>query len=316
MTYFNSDFANGLLETTDADRAMMDELMACAVPFSDIARNRDDEKKVIAWDLSLERFLLHRAKLIFNEGVENFLPWNLYKILDIDWEDGLFYPQRSGDCCSFGARNSLNFSNLVAAYLRNDGTRPPEIAQSMCYALARGKGKPKFGSGLNLNPMAHYSATLGNFHTADFGRYDTGHYCTKYRGGEQDVHAKSSQSIIIPLPKCDFDLCYLLCAAGLGINIGSGVYPGGANVGSDGLASEILWSSGGHSVALVAACTVSGKRYLYLVNSHGAKYAPDRFNAQKQWGCWIDEVAFEKLRRGCNGDSMKYGIWYGNAGEL
>ena len=316
MTHYLSEISNGLRETTAADQRLMDELMASAVPYSDIARNRDDEKKVIAWDKSLEDFLFHRSKLLQNEGFEKFLPWNLYRALNVDWLDGLFYPQRSGDCCSFGHGNSLNFSNLVTAFLRHDGVKPPEIARSMTYALARGNGKAKFGSGLNLNPMAHYAATLGNYHTADFGRYDTGRYCNKYRGGEQDIHARKSQSIIIPLPKCRFDLCFLLAAAGIGINIGSGYFPSGASLGPDGMASRIAWSKGGHSIAIVAACTVNGRRYLYVVNSHGAKYSADRYSAQKQWGCWIDEAAFERLRQGCGGDTMKYGNWYGNIGEL
>ncbi len=317
MTYFTSGM-NGLLEKSDADYELMEQCMAGAVPYSDMAFNRNDHAKFISWDSSLENCLKHRAALIDHEGREKFLPWKLYSLLKLNWIDGLYLRQNTGDCCSFGHRNSLNYSNMVNAALRGDGVSPKEIAHSMTYAIAKGGGKPRFGSGLNLNPMAKYAADQGNYWTADFGRYDTGHYCNKYKGGVQDEHAKSAQSIIIPLPKPDFDLCYMLCAAGIGVNIGSGIYPSGSGKGRDGLASSLSFTSGGHAIALVAATTINDARYIYLVNSHGAKYAADTLHKGAQWGCWLDEKAFAKIAQGAfkRGDPMIFGDWYGNAGEL
>jgi hypothetical protein len=211
-----------------------------------------------------------------------------------------------------GQKNSLKASNF--SNMHRTGKSAPEIAASMTYAIARGNGTPRFGAGLNLNPMSKWAAEVGNFLASDFGKYDGGRYVAKYkRGGQQDKNALAHQSIVIYLPQCTFDYCYAACSAGIGINMGTATYPTVAVVNGHGLAVPSSWKNGGHSMAWMFAITVEGRRYLYLENSHGARYAADKFSGgKKQHGLWIDETNFRKIAD----PSFRYGRWYCNIGEL
>jgi hypothetical protein len=303
-------FLDGLLESTPSDLECFDILMAGAVPLSALWKDKNNDAKVIRWDSGFENYLQHRAALINYEGEESFLPWNVYKALNVPWQDGYAVTQKTGDCCSFGHRNSLKVSNLTNAKLTK--RMPVEIANSMTYALARGNGRVSFGSGLNLNPMSKYSAEVGNFWTSDFGRYDAGKYCRSYKKGSvHDSHALQTQSIIIPLPEPSFDYVYNICAAGFGINMGAGIYPTASQVNSDGLAQASGYKSGGHSMAFAAAYTgASGRRYVYLENSHGARYKADKLFGSAQYGCWCSESDVKRMA------TFRYGTWYANAGEM
>lgn len=308
------EMKNGLRESTAADIAMMNELRDVSVPFSLLWEDRDDSAKIFNWDKAWEDHLEHRAKLIDSEGREGYLPWNAYRNLGIRWIDGYAYSQKSGDCVSFGHRNSLKASNLTNA-LRT-GRKPKEIAQSVAYAMARGSYRnPVFGSGANLIPMAKIAAEYGNYWAEDFGAYDTGRYVSKFKAGsEQDIHAKKTQSIICFLPKPTFDYVFKATSAGYGVCIGTSIFPGGSRVNSDGLAQVSNWDAGAHCTSIIAAWVgKSGKRYVYLENSHPTAYATDDLNSGHQWGCWLTE---EDLRRMTGGNSFDYGDWYVNIGEL
>lgn len=304
---------NGLRKSTSADVEIEKQCLAQSVSLTRIWEDVNDAPKIIKWDDEWERYLQHRAAVIDEEGREKYLPWNAYKELNLGWLDGYNFAQNAEDCGSFGHRNSLKASNLSNA-LRT-GRKPKEIAHSMMYAFARGNGRPVFGAGCNLAPLAKYSAERGNYWTEDFGRYDAGAYCRKYEANsEQDIHAKKSQSIIVLLPEPSFRCCYMATRAGFGINIGSSVFPGGSTRNKDDLAQVSNWDHGGHCIALIAAWEgKSGEPYVYLENSHPTKYATDFLNQGHQWGCWCDEKDVDHM--GNNG-GFSYGNWYVNIGEL
>jgi len=291
---------------------MFDECYSQAVSLSAAFKNIDDTPKYVSWDAELETWLRHRAALIDEDGRAEYLPWRLYESLGLQWLDGYNYTQKTGDCCSMGHKNSLKRSNLTNA--KRTGRTVPEIAASMTYAIARGNGRVNFGSGLNLNPMGKWAAQKGNFLTADFGSYDTGSYTRKYQAGSgQDKNALKHQSVILFLPAASFDHTFLMCSAGVGINMGTGTYPTGSSVNGEGFGVASSWKNGGHAMAFVATMvSPSGRRYIYLENSHGNRYAADRYNNQRQSGCWIDETAFKKIAA----SGFRYGTWYGNIGEL
>ena len=302
--------SHGLTETTEEDQQCFDECMANVIPFTAAWENLDDSMKIMAWDSEWEKYLNHRAEVIDNEKRESYLPWNLYRSLDLNWLDGYNYTQTLGDCCGHAHKNALKASNLVNA--RRAKRIPREFALSIVYGIARGNGRMNHGSGCNLNPMSKWAATVGNFWTSDFGKYDGGRYIGKYRkGSEQDKNALKTQSLIIYLPTPTFDYCYAACAAGFGINIGSSIYPTGSTVNIDGLAQASTWKSGAHAVALIAAYrSRSGKRYVFMENSHGARYSPDSLNPHRQWGCWCDENDIRQM------GTERFGRWYCQLGEM
>lgn len=307
------EMKNGLRISTPEDKALLKECFASAVSLSTLWENRDDETKILLWDRQWEDYLERRANLIDLDGRSNYLPWNAYKKLHMDWLDGYAFVQNTGDCVSFGHRNALKTSNLTNGI--RTGRKPREIAHSMAFAIARGSyDRPNFGSGANLTPMAKTAAQYGNYWTSDFGQYDTGRYCSKFRsGGVQDEHAKQTQSIVCFLPENTFENCYKACRAGFGIVIGTSIFPGGSSVNEDGLAVVNRWDAGAHCTSLVAAWDGrSGKRYVYLENSHPTKYASDELNDSHQWGCWLDETSFKRMTRGAE----DFGGWYVNIGEL
>ena len=308
----NYEFLDGLLECTEEDLLLFDECYSQRVPFTALWQDRDDRAKIVDWDSDYEKWLRHRSQLIEYEGPEKHMPWNLYESFGLKWMDGYNYAQSQGDCCSMGNKNSLKASNLSNMY--RTGHPAPEIAASMTYAIARGNGTPRFGNGLNLNPMSKWAAEVGNYLAADFGKYDGGRYVAKYkRGSGQDANALAHQSIVIYLPKCTFDFCYAACSAGIGINMGTTTYPTSAAINGDGLAVPSSWRNGGHSMAWVFAMTVGSRRYLYLENSHGARYAADKYSGgKKQHGLWINETTFARIAD----TNFRYGRWYCNVGEL
>jgi hypothetical protein len=303
---------NGLRPSTESDIAIARRCYGSAVSLSAIWNNSDDTSKVLKWDSDIESYIAHRSKLIDEEGCKKYLPWNIYNSLNLNWIDGYAYAQTQGDCCSFGHRNSLKASNLTNSLKM--GITPKDTAQSVCYAIARGDGSPNFGDGLNLNPMAAYAAEIGNFWSDDFGRYNGGGYVRQYRSGsEYTKHALETQSVICQVPDYSFNTIYNICSAGIGINMGTGEFPSSARVNNDELAIASGWSGGGHSMAFIASWKASsGKRYIYLENSHGAIYAGDSLHPGNQYGCWLDESLFER----CGNYKNMYGDWYMNIGEI
>jgi hypothetical protein len=303
--------SNGLTETTSSEESLYQECQASSISLERHWSDVNNSSKIITWDAEWEKYLLACAEFIKYNGEMKFLPWQAYKALGLTWLDGYAYTQNSGDCASFGHKNSLKASMFTAAI--RTGLKPFEIAQSMQYALARGNGKPNFGSGCNLNPMAKYAAQVGNYWTSDFGKYNTGAYTRQYsKGGTADNHALQSQSIIAYLPSPSFEHCYKVCSAGFGINIGTGVFPISSSVNKDNLGVVSAWKNGGHSVALVAAIKgASGTPYLYLENSHGARYAADKYSdGKQQFGCYVTEADIAKM------STTRYGVWYANLVEL
>ncbi|MDR0328630.1 MAG: hypothetical protein LBI05_10085, partial [Planctomycetaceae bacterium] len=71
------------------------------------------------------------------------------------------------------------------------------------------------------------------------------------------------------------------------------------------------WKSGAHAVSLIAAGRGrSGKRYVYMENSHGARYVADSLNPNRQWGCWVDENGITRMA------TERFGRWYVNLMEM
>jgi hypothetical protein len=306
------EMKNGMLPKTELDDTILHACYASAIPLSALWENTDDSPKIVSWDNDWEQYCEHRAALIDEDGRDSYLPWNIYKSLGLKWVDGYAYRQETGDCASFGHRNSFKASNLTNAKRTN--RKPKDTAQSIVYAIARGNGSISFGSGCTLTPIAKYSSELGNFWSDDFGEYDCGGYVRKYqRNGAGSQHAKQTQSVIVFLPNTDFDTVYKVCAAGFGINMATSVFPATARVNSDDLAQVSGWDSGGHSMAFIAARKgKSGQPYLYLENSHGANYVADSLHSGKQFGCWLSESDF----RNCGQAGDSYGTWYVNLGEM
>jgi len=302
--------SNGLTETTEADELCYSELQDIAVPFTAHWIDSNNAVKAMQWDTAWEKYIAHCAELIDFEGRESYLPWNLYKSLNLNWVDGYSYVQLLGDCAGHTLKNSGKASQLTTA--KRTGKIPREIALSTVYSIARGNGKVQHGSGCNLNPLMKWACTNGNYWTSDFGKYDGGKYVSKYKkGSEQDKHALQTQSIALSLPEPSFDYCYAPCKAGFGISIGSHIYPTGSTLNSDNLGQASAWKNGAHALSLVTATKgKSGKRYVYVENSHGAKYAADQYNPNKQWGCWLDENDIKKMA------TFKYGVWFVNLMEM
>ena len=297
-------FIDGLTETTEEDQQCYDLCFSSAVPFTAHWENLDDGMKVFQWDAAWEKYIKHRADLIDHEGREKYLPWNLYRSLGLNWVDGYAKTQGSGDCASFAHFNATKASNYVNAM--QTGKVPREFALSVVYAIARGNGRAKFGSGCNLNPLSKWSATKGNYWTSDFGKYDVGRYVRNYKSGsQQDANALKTQTIPVYLPEPTFDYCYAACAAGFGVHIGSHTYPVASVPNGDGIATPSAWRNGGHAVALVGAWKgKSGKRYVIMENSHLQNYAADLLNPNKQWGCCLGEEDIKRMA------TTRYGIWY------
>jgi len=307
------EMRNGALPTTEADLALFEECMSVAVPFNSHWMDTNNEIKIMHWDAEWEKYIAHMAALIDSEGRDSYLPWNLYKTLGVNWVDGYAFQQRTGDCVSFSHRNSLNASALTMA--RRTGLVPKGIANSMTYSLARGNGRVAFGSGLNLNPMSKWAATVGNFWSDDFGPYDVGAYTRKYKpNSQQTKNALKTQSVVIYLPDTGFDYIYSACMAGFGVAVGSSVYPSSSTLNSDDLGEVSGWARGSHATAFVAARKgkKTGRRYVYFLNSHLQNYVADSLSGGlKQRGCWMSEADVKKM---CT--NFTFGTYYVNLSEL
>jgi hypothetical protein len=303
---------HGLLETSESDQLCYDECFARQIPFTAHWANLDDTMKSFAWDTEWEKFIRHCGEVIDYEGREKWLPWKIYAEQGLQWLDGYNFVQRTGDCYSFAHRNATKTCNLTNA--KRLDKKPIEFAHSVVYALARGNGKVSFGSGCNLNPGAKWAAAKGNYWTSDFGRYDAGKYVSQYKPGSvQDTNALKTQTIPLFLPEPNFDYCYAVCSAGFGIVIGSTVYPTSAVPNDDGLSVPTGWKHSDHATALIAAFKgKSGKRYIYLENSHGDKYAGDSLHTNKQHGCWLTEADFKRMIV----NAYRFGVWYAALTEM
>jgi hypothetical protein len=75
--------------------------------------------------------------------------------------------------------------------------------------------------------------------------------------------------------------------------------------------SSSSWKGGAHAVALIAAYkSRSGKRYVFMENSHGAKYSADALSSVRQWGCWMTEENIKRMA------TERFGRWYVNLLEM
>ena len=82
----------------------------------------------------------------------------------------------------------------------------------------------------------------------------------------------------------------------------------------DGLSVPTQWRRGAHAMAFVAAWqSPAGRRYVYLENSHGARYAGDSLHRDRQHGCWCSEA---DVRRMALNNAFRFGRWYVNLGEM
>lgn len=306
-------FVDGLLESTEADLQCYDELTKRSVSLSQAWLDVDDKPKMLSWDSDLENHLEHRKALIDYEGREQNLPWHIYTRLGLQWIDGYNYAQQSGDCASMGHKNSLKASSIYNAAFGN--ATPVETYPCATYALARGDGQARFGSGLNLNRMQDCACKTGNFLTSDMGAYDCGRQMRRWAPTElQRSHALAHQSILIPLPSFDFDTVCALCAAGIGVCFGTGRYPTSGVLADNGLCVPRTWKNGGHAMAFTAALEKSGTRYVFLENSHGVRRYCDSkgISINHGCGCWIDAADFAIMAK----TGSRYGSAYGHLLEL
>ena len=308
-------FPDGLIECTAQDLQVFDECFSSAVPYTGLWRDTDNAAKFVQWDTGWVEFLQHRKKLIDHEGRLAYLPWNIYNHKRLNWKNGLAPSQGNiGTCALKATENAVNTSNLTNS-LRT-GKNPPEVNSSIAYAAARGNGTARWGSGCNLNPLSKWVAELGNHLVSDVGVYDVSGSALKKANAKTNANALKHQSVIIYVPgqknTPKFDDVFLACSAGFGVCMGTGTYPTAAKVGRDGLAVPFAWKNGGHAMCFAAAIVVNGKRYLYLLNSHGNRYAGDKYFEGSQPGCWISEEDFARIANG----AFRYGNWYVNIGEM
>lgn len=297
---------NGLLESTPENEALFAECMATSVSITAMWDDVDNTPKYIQWDDELIKYLEQRAALIDHEGREKFLPFNLYDSLGLKWVNGYNYAQAIGDCSSHSSKNSLKASDLVNAKLT--GRIPVEIHPSITYSYSRGNGRFSWGSGENLSNYLKYLAEMGNFSAADYGKY-TGSK-PKIPTAAQKANALKHQSIIIPLPDTKFETLWLLCSAGIGVSIGSSVYPTSAKIDKNGVGVPDRWSSGGHATGFCGALTISSTRYLWWENSHGNRYKVGKLGHPS--GCFFTADDLNQI----DSSLFRYGNWFGNVGEF
>jgi hypothetical protein len=308
-------YPDGLVESTEQDLQVFDECFSSAIPSSLLWKDLDNTPKFVQWDTDWVEYLQHRKILIDTDGRTEYFPWKIYAERALKWANGYAPSQGNlGSCCLFGHTNSLITSNLTNSV--RTGKPAPEINSSITYAVARGNGTPRWGSGLNLIPMSKWAAEIGNYLVSDVGAYDTAGTALKKDTATAKKNALKYQSIIIYVPGKNntpsFDDVFLACSAGFGVAMGTGTYPTASKVGSSGLSEPTSWKNGGHAMCFAAAVWHNGKRYLYLLNSHGYRYDGDKYFDGKQPGCWISEENFARIANG----AYRYGNWYVNIGEI
>lgn len=301
------NYPDGLEEPSKNDLMAFDQLMSRAISFTNLWLDKDDTSKFIKWDSEWEKHLQHRQRLINVEGRVEALPWNIYNRLGLKWCAGYGPSQGNlGSCMLFGHTNSLNASNLSNAIRLNQN--PPEVNASYAYAVSRGNGTPRWGSGANLTNMSRWSAELGNHLVSDVGCYDTRGSALGRVNQASNRNALKHQSIIIPLASPSFDLVYQVCSAGYGIAMGTPRYPTAGRVGSSGLCQPSAWKNGNHAMAFVAAID----EFIYLLNSHGNRYAGDKYHQGSQPGVYLNRTDFNILAN----NGFRFGAWYANIGEM
>jgi hypothetical protein len=309
-------FPDGLLESTKEDILLFDECFASAIPFTALHRDRDDTAKFVQWDNAWVEYLRHRQKLLDHEGRVNMFPWNIYYSLGLKWSQGYAFSQGAiGTCSRFGVTNAIQCNRLITT-VRLGRKDCPEINPNYAYAVARGNGTPRWGSGANLNPLAKWIAEIGCHLVSDVGPYDANGSSLKKVNATTNANALKNQPTIIYVPGKDtpkFDDVFLAVQAGVGVCMGSGVYAVTAEIGASGLAEASQFKNGGHSQAFVEGIIENGKRYLYLLNSHGAtRYKGDKYYPNGQPGCWYDEQKFQKIASG----AYRYGNWFCPVSEM
>jgi|GEM_PF-2051770 len=309
-------YPDGLIECTAQDDQVFDECFSAAVPSTLLWKDKNNAAKFFQWDAEWTEYLQHRKRLLDNEGRVAYLPWMIYLGKRLNWKNG-FAPNQGniGTCALLATMAAANTSNLTNA-VRTNG-KPPEINSSIAYAAARGSGTPRWGSGCNLNPLSKWVAEIGNHLVKDVGAYDVSGSALRKANATTDANALKHQSNVIYIPGSrntspKFDDVFLACSAGFGVCMGTSIYPTAAKVGRDGLAVPSAWKNGGHAMCFAAAIVVNGKRYLYLLNSHGNRYDGDKYHEGRQPGCWISEEDFDRMANG----AYRYGNWYVNVGEI
>ena len=291
--------ANGLVPQTEEERVEEHILFNSVVPLSVIWKDRNNDKKVIAWDSELEKYIDHRIKLI-NLNRESYMPWNIYKAMSLNWVNGYTLNQSSiGTCAGAAFRNGGCHSSLVNAKLTD--SVPTEFGCDIVYALARGNGRLAWGSGCNGTPLVKYGTEIGNYWASDIGPYNTrGSGVTQANMNNPAFKARALQlqSICCFLPEVSFDLFYKACAAGMSIWIGSPSFPSGATKNSDGISVASTWTNGAHATIFDFAVEVDGKQYIHWDNSHGNRYIGgngNRFESPPT-GTWITKEMFGRFR--------------------
>ena len=289
--------ANGLVEQNEEERLQERELFSNAVSLSTIWKSKDDTKKLIVWDDAFEQYLAHRALLI-KRNPAAYMPWNIQKQLGISLVNGYSLNQGAqGSCAGAANRNALTASDLVNAKFA-DYKSITETGVDMVYALARGNGRLAWGGGCNGTPLVKYGTEVGNYRTADVGKYDpAGRNVTQanFNNPTFKANALLHQSICCYLPDTNFDTFFKACSAGLSVWIGSPSFPASAKL-SNGISVPDRWTNGAH-----ATCFQFGIeemiRLLYWQNSHGERYhvGKDKFDTPGS-GSWIDDRQFTNFK--------------------
>ena len=305
--------SNGLLPQTEEEMDLEEQLFDSAIPLSLAWKERDDFKKVLLWDSAFEEYLEHRQILILHKGPENYFPWKIHDSMNLNLVNGFALNQGAqGSCAGAAWRNSLLCSDLVNAKLSDSGSIV-ETGVDMVYAMARGNGRLNFGSGCNGTPLVKYGTEIGNYRTADVGKYDPRGSNVTQRNFDNPVfkaNALKHQSICCYLPDTSFDTFFKACSAGLSVWIGSPSFPAsGTLLGSINTVSR--FTSGAHATCFTFGMVQDGIKRLFFQNSHGPRYASGCRYCSPNTGCWVDQTAFLQFRI-----NRKYGMPFVHFGEL
>ena len=278
------------------------ELFQSARSLSTIWRSVDDTKKIVAWDDAFEEYLAHRKSLIDLAPQGIYLPWKIAQDKRLSFVNGYALNQGpQGSCAGAAWRNALLASDLINAKLAgfNEIT---ETGVDMVYAMARGNGRLNWGGGCNGTPLVKYGTEIGNYRTADIGKYDpSGRNVTQanFNNPSFKANALLHQSICCFLPDISFDTFYKVCSAGLSVWVGSPSFPASASI-RNGVSRVSRWTNGAHATCFQFGLEDFGVKLLYFQNSHGERYATqtDKFDTPRS-GTWINhaEHAQFKIRK-------------------
>jgi len=290
--------SHGLVEQTPEEVAMENVLMSSARSLSTMWRSVDDTKKIIVWDTAFEEYLEHRKLVIDMAPLGTYFPWNIQKEKGIQLVNGYSLNQGAqGSCAGAAKRNALLGSDLVnAKFAGYNGVT--ETGVDMVYAMARGNGRLNWGGGCNGTPLVKYGTEIGNYRTADVGKYDPrGSNVTQanFNNPTFKANALLHQSICCFLPDVAFETFYKVCSAGLSIWIGSPSFPASATI-QGGISRVSNWTNGAHATCFQLGIEDTAK-LLYFQNSHGERYAKDKdkFDTPRS-GTWIDKGQFAQFK--------------------